>query len=97
MPRCSGLWPIVNNGRRRFQDPVVRPADRVFAIIPTALSYSVILLFDPDVRVVLVSDNRWCLACTAKQRTPVFGGADGQLTGTVALDGSDPHELIRHR
>jgi hypothetical protein len=45
------------NGRRRFEHPAVRAADRAFAAVPAALLRWGVSLFDPDVRPAQVIGN----------------------------------------
>ena len=88
------------NGRRRFEHPASRSADRAFAAIPAPLLRWGVSLFDPDARPAQVLGNT---VVSSNNRGPAdlnfggaSGGADGHLSSAVAGDGSDARGA-RHR
>ena len=81
------------NGRRRFEHPATRSADRAFAVVPAALLRWGVAQFDPDVRPAQVAGNTVVSSVNRGAADLSFGdargGADGRISGIVAVDGSD--------
>jgi hypothetical protein len=70
------------NGRRRFEHPAKRSADRAFAAMPAPLLRWGVSLFDPDVRPTQVLGNT---VVSSNNRGPAdlhFGGVPVALTAT---------------
>jgi hypothetical protein len=68
------------NGRRRFEHPATRSADRAFAAVPAALLRWGVSHFDPDVRPAQVSGNTVVSSVNRGPADLSFGGAPVVLT-----------------
>jgi WS/DGAT C-terminal domain len=77
------------NGRRRFQHPATRSADRAFAAVPAALLRWGVTRLDPDVRPTQVAGNTVVSSVNRGPADLSFGGAAVVLTaGYPALSPS---------
>jgi hypothetical protein len=70
------------NGRRRFEHPATRAADRAFAAIPAPLLRWGVSLFDPDARPAQVAGNTVVSSLNRGAADLSFGGARVVLTAT---------------
>jgi hypothetical protein len=68
------------NGRRRFEHPATRSADRAFAAVPAPLLRWGVSLFDPDVRPAQVSGNTVVSSVNRGPADLSFGDARVVLT-----------------
>ena len=68
------------NGRRRFEHPATRAADRAFAAVPAALLRWGVGQFDPDTRPTQVSGNTVVSSVNRGATDLSFGGARVVLT-----------------
>ncbi len=70
------------NGRRRFEHPATRAADRAFAAIPAPLLRWGVSLFDPDARPAQVAGNTVVSSLNRGAADLSFGDAPVVLTAT---------------
>jgi hypothetical protein len=68
------------NGRRRFEHPATRSADRAFAAVPAPLLRWGVSLFDPDVKLAQVAGNTVVSSVNRGPADLSFGGAPVVLT-----------------
>ncbi|BAX94016.1 DUF1298 domain-containing protein [Mycobacterium shigaense] len=73
--RMQQIAADLSNGRRRFEHPAVRSADRAFAAMPAPLLRWGVSLFDPDVRPVQVLGNTVVSSVNRGPADLEFGGA----------------------
>ena len=70
------------NGRRRFEHPATRSADRAFAAVPAPLLRWGVSLFDPDARPAQVAGNTVVSSINRGAADLSFGDAPVALTAT---------------
>ncbi|HSZ31525.1 MAG TPA: WS/DGAT domain-containing protein, partial [Pseudonocardiaceae bacterium] len=70
------------NGRRRFEHPAARSADRAFAAVPAPLLRWGVSLFDPDARPAQVAGNTVVSSINRGAADLSFGDAPVVLTAT---------------
>ena len=78
--RAERIAADLANGRRRFEHPATRAADRAFAAVPAALLRWGITQFDPDVRSAQVAGNTVVSSVNRGAADLTFGGARVVLT-----------------
>lgn len=78
--RAERIAADLANGRRRFDHPATRSADRAFAAMPAALLRWGISQFDPDVRPVEVAGNTVLSSVNRGAADLSFGAAPVALT-----------------
>jgi hypothetical protein len=78
--RAERIAADLANGRRRFQHPATRAADRAFATVPAALLRWGVNQFDPDERPAQVSGNTVVSSVNRGAADLSFGGARVVLT-----------------
>ncbi len=78
--RVARIAADLANGRRRFEHPATRAADRAFAAVPAALLRWGVAQFDPDVRPAQVAGNTVVSSVNRGAADLGFGGARVVLT-----------------
>jgi WS/DGAT C-terminal domain len=78
--RAARIATDLANGRRRFQHPATRSADRAFAAVPAALLRWGVSKLDPDVRPPQVAGNTVLSSVNRGAADLSFGGAPVVLT-----------------
>lgn len=78
--RVARIAADLANGRRRFEHPATRAADRAFAAVPAALLRWGVAQFDPDVRPAQVAGNTVVSSVNRGPADLSFGGAGVVLT-----------------
>ncbi len=78
--RAERIATDLANGRRRFEHPATRAADRAFAAVPAALLRWGVSQFDPDLRAAQVTGNTVVSSVNRGAADLSFGGARVVLT-----------------
>ena len=74
MPGLQRIAADLANGRRRFEHPATRSADRAFAAVPAPLLRWGVSQFDPDVRPTQVPGNTVVSSVNRGPADLSFGG-----------------------
>jgi hypothetical protein len=82
------------NGRRRFEHPATRAADRAFAAVPAALLHWGVAQFDPDTRPTRVAGNTVVSSVHRGAADLSFGGA--RVVATAGYPALSPAMGLTH-